>query len=174
MLFVKPMPKFSEDDLQNNTSVYVELLQGTQSLGVWLLSIPLGKPQLVSMGSQVYELVIRPLRFYNPYVISLKDFRHDVYPGTRIPKNFSSSVHILNPSKGESRDVDIYMNHPLRYEGKTYYQASFAQNDTVSILQVVENPSWLIPYISCTLMSLGLLIHFMSHLLDFVKRKRHA
>ena len=52
------------------------------------------------------------------------------------------------------------MNQPLRYEGKTYYQSSFGKNDTLSIFQVVENPGWVIPYLSCVLVTLGLLIHF--------------
>ena len=43
------------------------------------------------------------------------------------------------------------MNQPLRYEGKAFYQASFGKGDTLSILQVVENPGWLLPYVSCVL-----------------------
>ena len=66
----------------------------------------------------------------------------------------------------------IYMNHPFRYDGKTYYQASFAENDTVSILQVVHNPGWLMPYISCLIMSLGLLIHFLIMLINYSQRIR--
>ena len=89
-------------------------------------------------------------RKYLPYAFTLKQFRHDVYPGTDIPKNFSSLVQEVNPSRSESREVLIYMNQPLRYEGKAFYQASFGKGDTLSVLQVVENPGWLLPYISCT------------------------
>jgi hypothetical protein len=35
-----------------------------------------------------------------------------------------------------------------------------ATGDTLSILQVVQNPGWLIPYISCLLVTVGLLVHF--------------
>ena len=52
------------------------------------------------------------------------------------------------------------MNQPLRYDGKAFYQASFGKGDTLSILQVVENPGWLLPYVSCVLVTVGLLIHF--------------
>lgn len=174
MVYVKPLTTFKTDDMQNNASTYVELIQEKHSLGIWFIAMSLGKPQQVKVGDAVYELSMRPMRFYNPYTLFLKDFKHDVYPGTTIPKNFSSHVRILNPEKGEDREVDIYMNNPLRYEGKTYYQASFANNNTVSIFQVVENPSWLLPYISCTLMSLGLLYHFILHLFYFLKRKQNA
>jgi hypothetical protein len=65
------------------------------------------------------------------------------------------------------------MNQPLRYGGKAFYQASFGKNDTLSILQVVENPGWLLPYASCVLVALGLLLHFAISLRRSVAR-RHA
>ncbi len=57
----------------------------------------------------------------------------------------------------------IYMNQPLRYDGKAFYQASYGKGDTLSILQVVSNPGWLLPYISCALITLGLLIALRHH-----------
>ena len=68
----------------------------------------------------------------------------------------------------------IYMNQPLRYDGKAFYQASFGKGDTLSILQVVENPGWLLPYISCVLVALGLLIHFGRQRCARSSRKREA
>jgi hypothetical protein len=64
------------------------------------------------------------------------------------------------------------MNHPLRYAGSTFYQASFAENDTVSIFQVVQNPAWLTPYIACLLVALGLCIQFAMHLAEFIDERR--
>ena len=73
---------------------------------------------------------------------------------------------------GEDREVLIYMNNPLRYEGETYYQSGYDErDDRITILQVVRNPSWLVPYISCTLVGIGLTIHFMMHLTRFIRRK---
>jgi hypothetical protein len=67
------------------------------------------------------------------------------------------------------------MNNPLRYAGYTFYQASFEPgNDKVTILQVVRNPSWLIPYIACSLMTLGLLWQFTIHLLGFIAKRRRT
>ena len=43
------------------------------------------------------------------------------------------------------------MNNPLRYRGYTFFQAGFDNNDTTTVLQVAQNPSWLVPYISCAL-----------------------
>jgi hypothetical protein len=106
--------------------------------------------------------------------MTLKKFRHDVYPGTDIPKNFSSLVHLSRPSTGEERDVLISMNQPLRYGGKAFYQESFGKNDTLSILQVVENPGWLLPYASCVLVAAGLVFHFAFSLRQSFVRRRVA
>ena len=72
-------------------------------------------------------------------------------PGTDIPSNFSSKIHLRDPARGEDRDVLIRMNSPLRYGGETYYQASFEPGDQVSILQVVRNPAAVTPYVACLL-----------------------
>jgi len=66
--------------------------------------------------------------------------------------------------------VLISMNQPLRYEGKAFYQASFGRNDTLSVLQVVENPGWLLPYVSCIVVGAGLAIHFLFALFRSLKR----
>jgi hypothetical protein len=46
-------------------------------------------------------------------------------------------------------------------------------NDT-TVLQVVRNPGWLLPYISCALMALGLLIQFSIHLVGFIGKRRNS
>lgn len=43
-----------------------------------------------------------------------------------------------------------------------------------SVLQVVRNPSWLLPYISCAMMAAGLLAQFGLHLARFATRRRSA
>ncbi|MEK6543817.1 MAG: cytochrome c biogenesis protein ResB [Elusimicrobiota bacterium] len=107
---------------------------------------------------------MRSSREYLPYSIELKDFRHEVYPGTEIPRHFSSLVSLINEERSEKRDVLISMNKPLRYQGLTFYQASFGKDDTLSILQVVRNPGWLVPYAACVLVGFGLLLHFVLRL----------
>jgi cytochrome c biogenesis protein ResB len=123
---------------------------------------------------RTYALSLRNRREYLPFAMTLKEFRHDVYPGTDIPKNFSSLVHVSRGSTGEERDVLISMNQPLRYAGKAFYQESFGKNDTLSILQVVENPGWLLPYASCVLVAAGLVIHFALSLRRSFLRRRVA
>jgi hypothetical protein len=115
---------------------------------------------------------LRSARFYKPFTLHLLEFRHDKYPGTDIPKNFSSRVRLQRPDTGEDREVLIYMNSPLRYNGETYYQASFDQDNQGTVLEVVHNPSWLTPYFSCVLVGAGLIVQFVTHLFDFASKRK--
>jgi hypothetical protein len=138
-------------------------------LGTYLLSIYLS-PQTVKVDGKEYQVALRFQREYQPYTLYLEEFRHDVYPGTDTPRNFSSRVRLVDPERHEDREVSIYMNNPLRYRGATFYQASFLEGDSGTVLQVVTNPGWLMPYFACTMVALGMVIHFGMHLLSFLRR----
>ncbi len=43
-----------------------------------------------------------------------------------------------------------------------------------TVLQVVRNPGWLMPYIACAIGALGLIIHFGAGLLRFLNRGKKA
>ena len=167
-----PVPVTYKTDESNTPSAYVELVAPDASLGTFLVSTNLTVPQTFDYAGQSWKITLRAKRIYRPFSLTLQKFSHDRYAGTDIPKNFSSRIHLKTPDGREDRDVVIYMNNPLRYAGLTFYQAGFANNDRTTILQVVRNPSWLLPYIACGIMSAGLLIQFGIHLLGFVKRRR--
>jgi len=171
---LRPIPPVTVDDRIDLSAAVFEIVAGGKSLGTWLASNAIEGRQAFTHEGRTWELGLRSRREYLPYSLTLKDFRHDVYPGTNIPKNFSSLVRLVHPDKGEDRDVLIYMNQPLRYGGKAFFQASFGKDDTLSILQVVENPGWLLPYISTVLVTLGLLVHFAITLRRGVRRAAGA
>lgn len=170
---------------ERNTGVAVVSLEGDEGpLGRWLLADSfrnrqgngqwvddLYPPQTVDYKGRTYELSLRYARRYLPAAIELIDFTHDRYPGTNIPRNFSSKVRILE-GDGTGRQTLIYMNHPLRYAGYTFYQASFAGGDTASMFQVVRNPARWFPYVSSGLISLGLLVQFSISLVKFALKLR--
>jgi hypothetical protein len=168
------IPPVSSDNETNNVTAYVEVRDGTKSRGVWLISSGLGAPQSFNVQGNDYQMFIRPKRTYFPFTLTLKEFHHDIYPGTDIPKNFSSLVNLSNPENNDSRTALIYMNHPLRYEGRTFYQASFGEGDKLSVFQVMENPASLTPYMSCAIVAAGLLIQFLSHLFAFIRRRHET
>lgn len=144
------------------------------SLGTWLVSDALGGPQIFSSGGRTWKIALRPARYYKPYSVTLQKFTHERYPGTEIPKNFASKITLIDPERSVNRDVLIYMNHPLRYRGETFYQAGFQKGDTASILQVVHNPTFLAPYVACVIVAAGLLVQFGYHLVGFSRRRRTA
>jgi hypothetical protein len=171
MVAVIPLEVTYKEDMRNIPSAFVELVGPDGSLGTWVVSTGLGNPQKFDYAGRSWKLVMRPERHYQPFSLTLEKFSHDIYPGTDIPKNFSSRVRINAADGGPSREVLIYMNNPLRYSGLTYYQASY-EGDHTTILQVVRNPSWLVPYISCGAIALGLVIQFLIHLAGFARRRR--
>jgi ABC-type transport system involved in cytochrome c biogenesis permease subunit len=126
-------------------------------------------PQQIDVDGKTYTVSLRPKRIYKPYSISLKNFNHGIYPGTDIPKDFTSTVELNDPTRHEDREVKIYMNNPLSYGWDTLYQASYFRDDSGTVLQVVRNYGWTMPYVSCALVALGMLVHFGLHLLGFLR-----
>lgn len=173
-LRVTPMPPVTTSDQRNTPSAIIELI-GNKDVpeGTWLVSFFLDDGQTFTVGNERWQVFLRPERYYKPYFITLIDFKHEKYPGTDIPKNFSSRIKLTNPQTKEEREVLIYMNNPLRYGGETYYQGSFDPNDDrVSILQVVKNPAWHTPYIACGLVGVGMILHFIINLGAFVREQK--
>lgn len=166
------VPRTVKQDERDLTTAFVQINTAQGPLGTWLVSNALGASQSFDHDGRTYELRLRQKRYYKPFTIKLLDFRHDVYPGTDIPKNFSSRVRLIDSRQKEDRNVLIYMNSPLRYSGYTFYQAGFDNNDKTSILQVVKNPTFLLPYIACGLVGAGLLTQFSMHLFGFLRRRR--
>ena len=166
----------------NFPGAYIKL-QSTEGieLGTWMVSALFGAlrqpipEQTFEHGGKEYELALRFKRYYTPYDIELIDFKHDKFQGTEKARNFSSLVTVRDRDSGAEREVNIWMNHPLRTHGKTYFQASFdPENDKATVLQVVRNPGWVTPYISCALVGFGLLIQFLTHLFSFNRKRKAA
>jgi len=168
-----PLPLNPKENEGNLPVAFVELVGTEGTLGTWLVSPALGQAQTLTYQGHTWELTLRQHRYYQTHTVKLLNFTHEKYAGTDIPKNFASRIQLTTDNKSEDREVLIYMNNPLRYAGLTYFQAGFENNDRTSILQVVRNPNWILPYIACLMMGLGLLIQFGIHLVSF-SRKRSA
>lgn len=170
-----PLPRATAPNSRDVAGAVVEIIsrQGGASLGTWLVSDQLGAPQVFSLAGKTWRLTMRPARYYKPYSLTLEKFSHDRYVGTEIAKNFSSRIKLADLDRAENRDVLIYMNHPLRYRGDTYYQAGFEKNDEATVLQVVHNPTFAAPYLACLIVGAGLLIQFGYHFTGFLRKKKH-
>ena len=161
-------------------SAYISLIDkktgktlGTYLASIWLSLSSLKPTQtIISDDGIKIEMALRFKRSYKPFSLELLEFKHERYLGTNTPKNFSSKIKLVNENINENRESLISMNNPLRYDGETFYQSGFLPNDKGTILQVVRNPGWLMPYLSCLIVSFGMFIQFGMHLNTFLKQKR--
>jgi hypothetical protein len=143
-------------------------------LGTWLFGVGLDA-QRVDVGGKGYDALMRFKRVYKPYEIHLIDFSATFYPGTQKPKDFSAFVRLVDPARGTDREVRIWMNNPLRYRGDTLYQSSWDGTvGTTTTLQVVSNSGWMVPYVGCMIVAVGLFGQFSLHLLGFLRSRRDA
>jgi hypothetical protein len=176
MIAVEAVPRATGVNERDVTSAAIEIVskQSGASLGTWLVSDALGAPQTFLSGGRTWMIALRPARYYKPYSVTLQKFTHERYAGTDIPKDFSSRITLIDPERAVNRDVLVYMNHPLRYRGETYYQAGFQKDDSATILQVVHNPSFIAPYVACVIVAAGLLVQFGFHLVGFSRKRKAA
>jgi ABC-type transport system involved in cytochrome c biogenesis permease subunit len=166
-----PEPVTAKEGESNWPAAYVQIQGPEGSLGTFLLSAALDQPESFAYQNRAFRVALRPKRDYLPFSLTLAKFTHDVYPGTDIPKNFASLIRLKSDDGRDDRDVRIFMNNPLRYAGRAFYQAGYDNNDRTTVLEVVRNPGWTIPYVSCALVALGLAVQFGIHLFGFFGRR---
>jgi hypothetical protein len=151
-----------------------------QSLGIYSLQLRIGLilgPDEVKIGDKTYEISLRPKRSYRDFTVTLDKAEERKHPNTPMTKDFSSFVTLNDPANGvENRKFHIWMNNPLRYNGETFFQANM-RNDKgtmVTGLQVVRNRAWILPYLSCIVVAIGMLLHFGVNLVGFLKAQARA
>ncbi len=151
----------AKEDVDNRAGIEFEV-SGSKVDGTYALIEGLPVQQtLTAKDGKNYFIEIRPRRHRLPFSIQLIDFEKKVYAATEQAKSFKSVVNLIQGDL--SQRTVIQMNEPLRYQGYTLYQASFAQegmNET-SVLTVVKNVGRLFPYISSIIICIGILIHLV-------------
>ena len=175
----KPGSGTDSDSRIDYPAAYVTLeskSDGTK-LGTYLVSQLLamnGKNDSFQVGDQTYQLELRPKRYYKPYQFELKDVRKEDYIGTSTPRNYASTVHIIDPTRNVDEEKTIWMNNPLRFADETFYQSNYHREKGTgyesTVLSVVANSGWMMPYVGCMLVSVGMLFHFLSMLIQFLTR----
>ena len=158
---------------ENNVpAAVIELIGAEGSLGTWLVSPDLGAPQTLTHAGRTWRLALRVQRTYHPFTLQLLKVTHDIYVGTDVPKNYSSRIKLTTPDGRDDREILIYMNSPLRYGGYTFYQYQMNSSQRLTVLQVVRNPSWPLPYVACLMMTAGLILQFGLSLRAFFAKRR--
>ena len=179
-VFVAPLPLALDMDSRNIPAAVVEILDGNNPIGTFLVYAGVTTRQSFEHKGKSYDVILRFARYYYPFSITLLKATHENYKGTEEPRNFASRVRVENPSQNEARETVIFMNNPLRYSGLTLFQYQMTGEEMAartgqrvsSTFQVVRNPSWLTPYLSCVMVAAGLIIQFMMHLFAFAGKRR--
>jgi hypothetical protein len=162
--------KLEKESPQNAPGVIATLkTEGADDRDILLYGLERNPLALTLNGERVF-LQLRRRNYPLDFSITLRDFVRTLHPGTETPKSFESDVSLNH--HGSSRDLKIWMNNPLRYEGYTFFQASFSIDQTgeLSTFAVVTNPGRVLPYVSSLMVFGGMLLHFILHFLGYVKR----
>jgi hypothetical protein len=140
-------------------------------------------PFTVRDGERTFTVDMRKRLWTMPFQIGLDNFIADFHPGTSRPAKFISDIRRLE--NGEEAKVRIQMNEPMRYEGFTFFQASYGPpgakpgEKMFSVFEVVKNPADKWPEYSLYVVSFGMLVTFLTKLGSHVmtvsrKRKNHG
>jgi ABC-type transport system involved in cytochrome c biogenesis permease subunit len=163
------------NDKQDVSAAYVRLFtKGTdRALGVLMCSQDADLEHMadhLEIDGRDLAVALRFKRIYKPYAVQLDDVRAENYLGTTIPRNYSSDIRLVDADRDVDRPVHIWMNNPLHYREETFFQSSYSrdQSGEITVLSVVTNSAWLIPYISCMIVVVGLGAHFLRVLLRFL------
>lgn len=187
-LYVAEQPEVSgTGGARNAPAVDIELFDRTTgtSLGRYILSLwfypnfvnrTWDMPTNITVDGKTYTTYFRFHREHlrspsgHPYSVKLLDFVHEKYEGTQMPKDFSSQIQLVNEGDQVDRELRIWMNNPLRYARRTFYQSGYLPDDSGTVLQVVRNDTWMIPYLSCMIVFVGMAAQFIQSLGRYVRR----
>lgn len=130
-------------------------------------------PARLAVGGRPFDLDLRHGRWPLPFRIQLDDFQMEHHPGTNMASRYSSYVTKLED--GEESRLHITMNEPLRHRGFIVYQSGWGPPDAspgerlYSSFSVVHNHADLVPWISWSIILLGLLITFVGKLMRHLR-----
>ena len=111
-----------------------------------------GKKVTMSWGSKEFLL---------PFHILLNDFKLDRYPGSKAPSSYMSEVKVYDKESGEAFNYDIYMNNVLDYKGYRFFQSSYKEDESATILSVNKDPGKIMTYVGYFFLFLGLILSLL-------------
>lgn len=151
------------DDALNRAGAMVEISGvSKEQAGRYIIFESLAEPPAIKVEGHEYKLLMRATKRALPFSVELLNFEQQNHPGTQMAREYRSEIQVQD---GELKWKEtVSMNQPIRYRGYTIYQSSFVDDGEkqASVLAVVKNAGWVFPYISVTLLSIGLLMHLFT------------
>jgi hypothetical protein len=139
-------------------------------------------PFSVRHDDRIFTVDMRKRLWPMPFTVQLDEFTAAFHPGTMMPSKFVSKI--TRVENGGEAKVTIQMNEPMRYEGLTFFQASYGPPGAgpgqrmYSVFEIVRNPADKWPEYSLYVVTLGMLITFLIKLVTFIaansRKKRHV
>ena len=120
----------------------------------------------INIGNKKIELSWGAKEFTLPFAILLNNFKLERYPGSNSPSSYSSDVKVYDKKTNNSFEYTIFMNNILDYKGFRFFQSSYKQDESATILSVNKDPGKTPTYIGYTLLFVGLFLTF------FIKNSR--
>ena len=167
----------------NAAACYARIVQhdGTKS-APFILAGASFHPFTVRHEGRVFTIDMRKRLWPMPFTVKLDEFTAEFHPGTMKPAKFISKItRIENDSEAK---VTIQMNEPMRYEGLTFFQASYGPpgagpgQPMYSVFEVVRNPADKWPEYSLYIVVFGMLVTFLTKLGGYLaaasRKNRHV
>lgn len=174
-----PTAGTDSDQVADIASAYVKFTSKPDGndLGTHLISqhIEEHDSDVVTVGDKSYRVALRFKTAYKPYSLKLIDAQREDYLGTDTPRWYSSDIILSDFNNNIKSEQKIWMNNPLRYSDETFYQSGMTtlpDGRELSILQIVRNKGWMIPYVCCMFTVVGLIAQFGGTLLGFMEKSR--
>jgi len=139
-------------------------------------------PYTYRHDDRIFTIDMRKRLWPMPFTVHLDKFTAAFHPGTSRPAKFASEIRRVED--GQETKVLIEMNEPMRYQGLTFFQASYGPpgagpgQKMYSVFEIVKNPADKWPEYSLYIVTFGLLVHFLtklfSHLGRDSRKQRHV
>ncbi len=180
-----PVSGVAQKDV-NLASAYVQFRnKSEQDLGTLLVTQAYDRysgpifatPNIVKAGEQSFFVAMWFKRDYKPYSITINDVQSKNYPGTKTPQWFATEFTLNDLEKKFSADQRVWMNNPLRYRNETFYQKNYSMDENgveSTSLQVVSNRGWMIPYLCCAMVTIGLIAQFLPVMLTYLDKTQRS
>jgi hypothetical protein len=166
---IQPVTLAKEDEANTSALIISVRLKdgGEQKAILWERAL---EPFTVRAGSDSYTFALARMKWKLPFAIRLEDFQRELHPGTMKARKYTS--HVTKITNGNEEPKVVTMNVPVRDQGYVVYQASFSQgaDGEQSVFTVAKNPSDQWPLWSCVAVAIGLCLHFLMHLVRFLRR----
>ncbi|EQC48031.1 cytochrome c biogenesis protein ResB [Bacteriovorax sp. Seq25_V] len=120
------------------------------------------RPVSLLIDGKKVDIYMTKKSFLLPFELTLSKFKMDKDPGTNNPASYESFVTLFK-NNGTS-EHHVYMNNPLKYDGFTFYQASYSQDEQTgqysSTLSVNVDQGRFLKYLGSLLLVFGATWHY--------------